>query len=230
MHYAQMTSRRRRPGGQGSGRTRPHLQRCAVRVTYTKNSTRGQWRAHGRYVTRESATHEGDPRAVGFNATEESIDIAARLEVWQKANDERLWKLTVSPEFGDRVDLKRLTRDLISQMETDLGTRLEWMPAAHFNNEHPHVHIALRGVGAESRPLRLSGDFIREGIRHITENFVRAPAWVSDRIGCRRCATSRGTPTSLHFTGPDHPAECRQSRSVWVPILRSDPGPKPREA
>ena len=170
MHYARMTSRGRRSGGQGSGRTRPHFQRCAVRVTYTKNSTKGQWRAHGRYVARESATHEGDPRTVGFNATEESIDIAERLEGWQKTNDERLWKLIVSPEFGDRVDLKRLTRDLISQMETDLGTRLEWVAAAHFNTEHPHVHVALRGVGAEGRPLRLSRDFIREGIRHITED------------------------------------------------------------
>ena len=170
MHYARMTSRLRRAGGLGHGRKRPHFQRCAVRVTYTKNSTRGQWRAHGRYVARESATNEGDPRAVGFNATEESIDIAARLEGWQKANDERLWKLIVSPEFGDRVDLKRLTRDLISQMETDLGTRLEWVAAAHFNTEHPHVHVALRGVGAEGRPLRLSRDFVREGIRHITED------------------------------------------------------------
>lgn len=170
MHYARMTSRLRRAGGLGYGRKRPHFQRCAVRVTYTKNSTRGQWRAHGRYVARETATNEGDPRAVGFNATEESIDIAARLEGWQKANDERLWKLIVSPEFGDRVDLKRLTRDLISQMETDLGTRLEWVAAAHFNTEHPHIHVALRGVGAEGRPLRLSRDFIREGIRHITED------------------------------------------------------------
>jgi type IV secretory pathway VirD2 relaxase len=68
------------------------------------------------------------------------------------------------------VDLKRLTRDLISQMEADLGTRLEWVAAAHFNTQHPHVHIALRGVGAEGRPLRLSRDFIREGIRHITED------------------------------------------------------------
>ena len=108
MHYARMTSRARRSGGLGYHHKRPHFQRCAVRVTYTKNSTTGQWRAHGRYVARESATHESDPRAIGFNATEESTDIAARLEGWQKTNDERLWKLIVSPEFGDRVDLKRL--------------------------------------------------------------------------------------------------------------------------
>jgi hypothetical protein len=113
MHYARMTSLSRRSGGQTARRARPHFQRCAVRVTYAKNSTRGQWRAHGRDVARESATHEGDLRKVGFNATEESIDIAARLEGWQKTNDEQLWKLIVSPECGDRVDLKRLTRDLI---------------------------------------------------------------------------------------------------------------------
>jgi len=173
MHHARMSGvRRRRVIGFGTGRThgRPYSQRCAVRVLYSKNTSNGQWRAHGRYIARESATHEGDPTAVGFNATEESIDIATRLEGWQKTNDERLWKLIVSPEFGDRVDLRRLTRDLIAQMETDLGTRLEWVAAAHFNTEHPHVHVALRGVGAEGQPLRLSRDFVREGIRHITED------------------------------------------------------------
>lgn len=173
MHHSRMSGvRRRRLTGFGSRgtRIRPYSQRCAVRVVYSKNSRNGQWRAHGRYVARESATHEGDPRAVGFNTTEESIDIAARLAGWQAANDERLWKLIVSPEFGDRVDLKRLTRDLISKMEIDLGTRLEWVAAAHFNTEHPHVHVALRGVGAEGQPLRLSRDFVREGIRHITED------------------------------------------------------------
>ena len=74
-------------------------------------------------------------------------------------NDKRLWMLIVSPEFGDRVDLKRLIRNLISQMETDLGTRLDWVAATHFNTERPHVDVALRGVGAEGRPLRLRRDF-----------------------------------------------------------------------
>jgi type IV secretory pathway VirD2 relaxase len=173
MHHARMSGiRKRRVIGFGKGRThsRPYSQRYAVRVLYSKNASNGQWRAHGRYIARESATHGGDPKAVGFNATEESSDIAARLEDWQKNHDERLWKLIVSPEFGHRVELRRLTRDLISQTEIDLGTRLEWVAVARFNTEHPHVHVALRGVGAEGRPLRLSRDFIREGIRHITED------------------------------------------------------------
>jgi len=41
---------------------------------------------------------------------------------------------------------------------------------AHFNTEHTHVHVALRGIGAEGRPVRLSRDFVREGIRRIAED------------------------------------------------------------
>jgi type IV secretory pathway VirD2 relaxase len=203
MHHARMSGiRRRRVIGFGKGRThtRPYTQRCAVRVLYSKNTSNGQWRAHGRYIARESATHGGDPKAVGFNATEESIDIAARLEGWQKTNDERLWKLIVSPEFGDRVDLKRLTRDLISQMETDLGTGLEWVAASHFNTDHPHVHVALRGLGAEGRPLRLSRDFIREGIRHITEDLCTRQLGYRtefDAADAQRCEVNQHRYTSL---------------------------------
>ena len=167
-----MSGARKRRSGVGStiNRTRPHFQRCAVRVMYSKNATAGQWRAHGCYIARESATHERGPKDVGFDSSGESIDIAARLEAWQKASDERLWKMIVSPEFGDRADLKRLARDLISLMERDLGSPLEWVGVAHYNTEHPHLHLALRGVGAEGQPIRLSRDYVRKGIREIAED------------------------------------------------------------
>ena len=138
-----------------------------MRVLYSKNASKGQWRAHGRYIARESASD----RSGGFNQTEESVEIATRLEGWQCADDERLWKLIVSPEFGDRVDLKQLTRDLMAEVQTDLGMPLEWLAVAHLNTEHPHVHVALRGVGTEGQQVRLSRDFIREGIRHIAEDY-----------------------------------------------------------
>ena len=172
MHHARMSGRRVKRSfglGQGTKRTRRYFQRCAVRVTYTKNATTGQWRAHGRYVARESASQKGDPRGVGFNKGEESVDIAERLEKWQKTGDELLWKLILSPEFGDRVDLKRLSQDTLSRMERDLGISLEWVAVAHYNTEHPHIHVALRGVGADGRPLRLSPDYIKHGIRAIAE-------------------------------------------------------------
>jgi hypothetical protein len=71
---------------------------------YAKNATRGQWKAHGRYVARESAS-QGRAVEAGFDATERGINIAARLDQWQSAGDERMWKIILSPEFGDKLDL-----------------------------------------------------------------------------------------------------------------------------
>ncbi len=168
MYYARSSRKasNRAPGGKGKG-TRPYYQRCAVRVTYLKNKTAGLWRAHGRYLTRESATADKDAKAVGFDGENDCIDIAKRLQSWQIAGDQQLWKLIVSPEFGDRIDLSRLTRNLIEQMRKDLGTALEWAAVEHHNTEHPHVHVTIRGVRDDGETLRLSRDYVQQGIRSI---------------------------------------------------------------
>jgi type IV secretory pathway VirD2 relaxase len=173
LHHARMTGRRlRRSAGVGSGvrRSRPYNQRCAVRITYAKNTTAGLWRAHGRYIARESAASGNDSRAAGFDGSEESVNIAERLKHWQKASDERLWKLIVSPEFGDRIDLKGLTRDLMLRMEADLAMPLDWVAVTHHNTDHPHVHIALRGHSIDGSPIHLSREYIQHGIRSIAED------------------------------------------------------------
>ena len=155
----------------GGNRSRPYNQRCAVRVSYSRNNVRGQWGAHGRYVARESATHEVDSEAVGFDDKRESIDIAAQLGSWQSARDEKMWKFIVSPEFGDRVDIKRLTRELMARVGRDLGeSHLEWVAVAHYNTEHPHVHVALRGIDGKRQSLHLGRDYVKSGIRNIAED------------------------------------------------------------
>ena len=110
LHYARMSGvRKRRVFDSAPARraSRPYYQRCAVRVVYSKNTSAGQWRAHGRYIVRESVAFDGGSRGIGFDAKGESADIPQRLETWQRASDERLWKIIISPEFGDRIDLKR---------------------------------------------------------------------------------------------------------------------------
>src|SRR5580700_3825599 len=172
MHYARSTRKGANRGTYGGkGRSaRPYLQRCAVRVTYLSNKTRGQWKAHGRYLERESATHENPVEGVGFANGERGIDIASRLENWQRVGDERLWKLIISPEFGDQVDLRRLTGDLIERMEKDLGTDLEWIAVEHHNTEHPHAHVVVRGLRSDGAALHMSREYIQQGIRSVAEN------------------------------------------------------------
>ena len=169
MHYARM-SRKKRRGASGSTRPRKRFnQRCAVRVIYSRNKTPGQWRAHGRYIMRESARGRSSA-PTAFTDDRELGDLSVALGVWQTAGDERLFKLIISPEFGDRLDLQKLTRELMRRMEKDLHTRLEWAAVTHFNTEHPHVHIALRGIRDNGASLQINRDYIKHGIRAVAED------------------------------------------------------------
>src|ERR1700726_2503015 len=147
-------------------------QRVAVRVNYSANKNPGQWRAHGTYVARESATQGGRAAEAGFNATDQKLDIATTLDNWQSAGDERLFKIIVSPEFADRLNLHKYARELMRRMEPDLGTQIEWVAAVHHNTEHPHVHIAVRGVDDEGRAVRLPREYIRAGLRGRAEEIA----------------------------------------------------------
>jgi hypothetical protein len=143
-----------------------------VRVTYSPNRVAGQWRAHGRYLSRDSATQQGRPDP-GFSGTSEQVDVPATLDGWQAAGDERVFKLILSPEFGERLDLVRFTREFMTQAEIDLSRKLEWCAVVHTNTVHPHVHVALRGV-SEGQSFRLPRKYVKAGLREAAENLCTA--------------------------------------------------------
>jgi type IV secretory pathway VirD2 relaxase len=80
-----------------------------------------------------------------------------------------MWKLIISPEFGDRVELRRLTGELMERMESDLGTNLEWVAVEHHNTEHPHAHVVVRGIRNDGTALRMSREHIQQEIRSAAE-------------------------------------------------------------
>lgn len=137
---------------------------------YASNRVTRHWRAHGRYIERESASLQ--QREAGFSAETNGVDIASKLLEWQESGDPRLWKLIISPEFGERLDLQRLTRDVMSRVESDLRSRLEWVAVAHFNTEHPHVHGALRGLDTRGEEFKLDRDCIKNGLRSVAQHFA----------------------------------------------------------
>ena len=197
---------------------------------YAKNATRGQWKAHGRYIARENAS-QGRAAEAGFDATVRGLNIAARLDQWQSAGDERLWKLILSPEFGDKIDLIRLTRDLTKRMARDLDTPIEWVAVTHFNTDNPHVHIALRGVRVDGKPLRLERAYIKHGIRSIAEDLCTRQLGYRTQLDVAQAqrrevtqqrftsldrAIARDKPTdgqSAHFLVSRNP---RQPRNLYV--------------
>jgi type IV secretory pathway VirD2 relaxase len=72
----------------------------------------------------------------------------------------------VAPEDGDRLaNLRGFTRDVMRQMEEDLGTRLDWVAVDHFNTGHPHSHIVIRGMDDSGKDLIIAQGYVTDGVR-----------------------------------------------------------------
>lgn len=204
LRIVQMSGRRGRRSKSGSTRSAhaaKFYQRVAVRVTYSTNKTSGQWKAHGHYIARENATEKESIKAVGFSATETAVDVAQRLASWQSVGDERMFKIIVSPEFGERMDIEKHTRDLMRRIEQSLLTKLDWVAVVHHNTEHPHVHIALRGLDDRGTSLRLPRAFIQSGIRQHAEEL--ATMELGYRTERDALEAQRREVQQLRFTGLD---------------------------
>ena len=133
--------------------------------------------AHLSYLRREGVTRDGE-KARLFGPETEDADPKAFAERCQ--DDRHHFRFIVSPEDAvEMSDLKTFTRELMGQMEKDLGTRLDWVGVDHWNTEHPHVHVIVRGRADDGQDLVISRDYIKEGMR------ARAQDLITQELGPR---------------------------------------------
>jgi type IV secretory pathway VirD2 relaxase len=119
--------------------------------------------AHLRYIQRDGTTREGAPGQL-YGAETEEAD--GKTFLGRAAPDRHQFRFIVSPEDGaDYDDLKPLTRRLMTRVEADLGTKLDWVAVDHFNTGHPHIHIIVRGVDDRGRDLIIARDYLTDGMR-----------------------------------------------------------------
>ena len=87
--------------------------------------------AHLRYLQRDGTNKDGDRgRLYGPDVD----DADGRAFVERGREDRHQFRFIVAPEDGDRIaDVRGFTRDLMDQMQADLGTRLDWVAVDHFN-------------------------------------------------------------------------------------------------
>jgi type IV secretory pathway VirD2 relaxase len=164
--------RRQQPSGSLSGaraaRVRvaeppAYARRSVVKASFSRNHRTGAWAAHARYLSRPGAQQEMG-KGLGFDGDREDIDMLATVRDWEKS-DELMWRFIVSPEDADRLNLHDHVRELIGQMERDLETKLDWVAIDHHNTDDAHVHVLVRGVRENGRPLEINREYLRSGIR-----------------------------------------------------------------
>ncbi|CAM5530750.1 hypothetical protein MAUB1S_08855 [Mycolicibacterium aubagnense] len=126
--------------------------------------------AHLSYLKREGVSRDGE-KGVMFDAGSDRADDLAFAD--RCKDDRHHFRFIVSPEdAGEMTDLKAFTRDVVQQMEADLGTRLDWVAVDHWNTDNPHVHLLVRGVDETGADLVISRDYISRGLRSRAEDLV----------------------------------------------------------
>lgn len=125
---------------------------------------------HLSYLRREGVTRDGE-KAPLFGPDGKDVDPKGFAE--RCGDDRHHFRFIVSPDDAlEMSDLKSFTSDLVGQMEKDLGTKLDWAAVDHWNTEHPHVHLIVRGVRDTGEDLVISRDYIKDGMRDRARDII----------------------------------------------------------
>ncbi|MBA3070230.1 MAG: DUF3363 domain-containing protein [Hyphomonas sp.] len=178
------------------------MRRVIVK-THVSRSPRGggagALKAHLGYIQRDGVERDGSG---GQIYTRDGVEPDANAFVERCEGDRHQFRLIVSAEDAGLLgDLKDTTRALLAQMESDLGTRLDWLAVDHHNTGNPHTHIVIRGKDADGKDLIISPEYIKQGLAS------RAQDIVTERLGPRRdleIAQAQQREVALErFTGRD---------------------------
>ena len=118
---------------------------------------------HIAYLKREGVTRDGEDARM-FDAASDTADERAFAERCE--DDRHHFRFIISPEDAAKIgDLKTFTRELMRDVEKDLGTQLDWVAVDHWNTDNPHIHVLIRGCADDGRDLVISREYISRGFR-----------------------------------------------------------------
>lgn len=163
-------------GGASFGRSRllGAQRRVVIKARIVRNSSQqartAPLSAHVAYLKRDGVTQDGSHGRM-FDAAGDDTDDKAFMA--RCGGDRHHFRFIISPEdSGEMSDLRAFTRDLVGQMEHDLGTRLDWVAIDHWNTDNSHVHLLVRGVTQDGGDLVIARDYISRGLRSRAEDLV----------------------------------------------------------
>lgn len=156
-----------------------YSRKVIIKAKYVKNnggSFKEKIRAHLSYIGRDHAGKDSTkPDLFSNEATQ--INIKNATEKFSQA--EHNFRFIISPENGDKINLKEFSQTLVKNIETDLGVKLDWLAACHYDTNEPHVHLVISGKDKLGKKVLMSRDYISRGIRN------RASQIVNKKLGIR---------------------------------------------
>lgn len=127
-------------------------------------------RLHLRYIQRDGVTRDGLPGEL-YDRTQNQADGKAFLE--RADGDRHQFRFIVSAEdAAEYEELRGFVRRLMTRMEEDLGTGLDWVAVDHYNTGHPHTHVVVRGKDDRGKDLIIAREYITHGMRERAAELV----------------------------------------------------------
>ncbi len=155
-------------------------QKVIVKALVSRHVGRGADRAaalgkHIAYLGRSGAGVEGE-RPEFFDREVDGIRPAAETDGW--SDDRHHFRFIISPEHGERLDMKSYVREVMGRVSADLGEPdLKWVATCHYDTDQPHAHVLVRGRREDGRDLVIPRDYIGYGFR------ARAQEVAQERLG-----------------------------------------------
>lgn len=143
----------------------PGARRVVIKARYVvlKQAGARSVEAHLRYIEREGVDRDGG-KGHAYGPTTDHADLADFEE--RGRGDRHQFRFIVSPEDTQQLeDLRGFTRHLMTRMEGDLGSSLDWVAVDHWNTDNPHTHIVLNGRDQTGQDLIIARDYISTGMR-----------------------------------------------------------------
>jgi type IV secretory pathway VirD2 relaxase len=143
----------------------PGARRVVIKARYVvfKQAGARSVETHLRYIEREGVDRDGG-KGHAYGPTTDHADLADFEE--RGRGDRHQFRFIVSPEDAQQLeDLRGYTRHLMTRMEGDLGSSLDWVAVDHWNTDNPHSHIVLRGRDQTGQDLIIARDYIAHGMR-----------------------------------------------------------------
>ena len=112
------------------------------------------------------------------------------------------YRFVFSPEDARGLDLRKLTREIMGQLEQDAGDLPPWIAAEHRNTGHPHIHILMaarreiapgefRGIEVTKERLARMKERTGRGIEAQRENRLQSARPLPEMPGISRTAIFR---------------------------------------
>jgi hypothetical protein len=133
------------------------------------------------------------------------------------------FRIVISPEDAQDLDLQAYVRTYMRRVETDLGQKLRWAAVNHYNTDNPHAHVVIRGVDSNGAEVRMDRDYVSHGLRN------RAAELATQELGPRPERNRRDQlkrETGLEqYTSLDRVLERRVANGIVQPPARGGGDP-----